>query len=244
MFTIKNLSVEIETIPIISNVTLSLQPGSVHVLMGPNGSGKSSLAHALMGDPHFVITEGSVHVDDQELTNVSPDKRAQAGLFLAFQYPYELPGVPLFTFLKEAYCLVKKQIISVSDFQRLLFLAMDVLHIDRSFVERNVNEGFSGGEKKRFEMLQILLLQPKVAILDEIDSGLDVDALQCVAQGISYARQQNPNLIVLLITHYQRLLQYVVPDYVHVMQQGVITESGDKSLALKIDQEGYAEKRI
>lgn len=244
MFTIKNLSVEIETIPIISNLTLSLHPGSMHVLMGPNGSGKSSLAHALMGDPRYIITEGSVRLCGEELAHVSPDKRAQAGLFLAFQYPYELPGVPLFTFLKEAYCLQKKQTISVLDFQKLLFSVMDVLHIDHSFIERNVNEGFSGGEKKRFELLQMLLLQPKVAILDEIDSGLDIDALQCVAQGIEYARQQNPTLMVLLITHYQRLLQYVVPDYVHVMQHGVITESGDKSLALKIDHEGYAEKRI
>jgi Fe-S cluster assembly ATP-binding protein len=180
-------------------------------------------------------------LDDQELTNLSPDKRAQAGLFLAFQYPYELPGVSVFTCLKEAYSIIAKQHISVAEFQKILFEAMDLLHIDRAFAQRNFNEGFSGGEKKRFELLQMLLLKPKVAILDEIDSGLDVDALAQVAQGIIVAREQNPELILLIITHYQRLLNYIVPDVVHSMRHGKIIESGDSSLAHKIDQQGYTE---
>jgi len=239
MFKISNLSVSIENVQVISDLNLTMQPGFVHVLMSPNGSGKSSLAHALMGDPRYEITSGSIFLYAQELTKCSPDKRAQAGLFLAFQYPYELPGVSVFTCLKEAYSIISKQNVTVLDFQQKLFEIMDLLHIDRSFSDRNFNEGFSGGEKKRFELLQMMLLKPKVAILDEIDSGLDVDALAHVAQGITVAREQNPQLILLIITHYQRLLNYIVPDVVHSMRNGKITESGDKNLALKIDQQGY-----
>jgi len=241
MFKVSNLSVSIENVQVVSALSLTMQSGSIHVLMGPNGSGKSSLAHALMGDPRYVITSGSIFLGDQELTTLSPVKRAQAGLFLAFQYPYELPGVSVFTCLKEAYSILVKEKISVFDFQKILFDAMDLLHIDHSFAQRNFNEGFSGGEKKRFELLQMILLKPKVAILDEIDSGLDVDALAQVAQGIAVAREQNPDLILLIITHYQRLLNYIVPDAVHSMQDGKIIESGDKDLAHKIDKYGYSE---
>jgi Fe-S cluster assembly ATP-binding protein len=240
MYIIQNLSVSRENNQILSGINLSLAPGSVHVLMGPNGSGKSSLAHALMGDPRYVITSGTISLDERDITTLAVHERARAGLFLAFQYPYELPGVSVFTCLKEAYALQTKQNISVHEFQKLLFEIFAMLHIDHSFANRNLNEGFSGGEKKRFELVQMMLLKPKVAVLDEIDSGLDVDALACVARSIYHAREQNPDMALLIITHYQRLLNYIIPDYVHSMCDGMIIESGDKSLAFKIDQHGYA----
>ncbi len=240
MLVIKNLSVFRENNQILAGINLSLARGSVHVLMGPNGSGKSSLAHALMGDPRYASTSGTISLDERDITTLAPHERARAGLFLAFQYPYELPGVSVFTCLKEAYALQTKQNISVHEFQKLLLAIFDMLQIDHSFANRNLNEGFSGGEKKRFELVQMMLLKPKVAILDEIDSGLDVDALNRVSHGIQIAREQNPTMAFLVITHYQRLLNYIVPDVVHMLQNGTIVETGDKMLAFKIDQQGYS----
>lgn len=242
MLIIKNLSISRENKPILSHINLSIEPGTVHALMGPNGSGKSSLAHALMGDPRYSITSGTISLGDHDLTVLAAHKRAHAGLFLAFQYPYELPGVSVFTCLKEAYALKTQRIISVHDFQKLLFEIFDMLTIDHSFAQRNLNEGFSGGEKKRFELVQMMLLKPKIAILDEIDSGLDVDGLACVARCIQSIREQNPEMALLIITHYQRLLNYVIPDSVHTMHNGYLTESGDKNVALAIDQHGYKER--
>lgn len=223
LLTIKNLTVSIEDQEIIKNFNLQINAGSVHALMGPNGSGKSSLANTLMGHPRYCVKSGTIFFNEIDITNFSPDKRAKQGLFLAFQYPQEVPGVQVFTFLKEAQLCTYLQLLSM----------------DESFAYRNVNEGFSGGEKKRFELLQLLMLKPKLAILDEIDSGLDVDALKIVAQGLAFARKENPNLSIILITHYQRILNYIEPDFVHVMQDGQLVQSGNASLAHAIDKQGY-----
>ncbi len=236
---INNLSVSVFNQPVLKSITLSIKPGTTHAIMGPNGSGKSTLAYALMGHPNYQITAGSIVLQKKEITDLSPDKRAQGGLFLAFQQPQAIPGVRVLTFLKEAYHAMHGKSISVQDFQQLLFMRMKQLLIDSSFASRNLNDGFSGGERKRFELLQLLLLQPNVAVLDEIDSGLDIDALKIVSNGIAIARKENPRLSIILITHYQRILQYVAPDYVHVLCDGRIVESGNASLAQELEQKGY-----
>ena len=235
---IKHLSVTIDQKIIIPNLSLQVYPGSMHALMGPNGSGKSSLAYALMGHPHY-ITSGSVVLNGEDILTLSPDKRAKLGLFLAFQYPLEVPGVKIFTMLQHAYRAITGLDITLELFQEKLHEAMDTLHIDRSFAFRNLNAGFSGGEKKKFELLQIMLLKPSVIIFDEIDSGLDVDALKVVAAGITAYKQANPQAALLCITHYQRILDYIVPDYVHVMVQGILVESGNASLGNRIEGKGY-----
>lgn len=236
---IHNLSVSVFNQPILNNITLSIKPGTIHAIMGPNGSGKSTLAYALMGHPHYQITAGSIALQGKDITDLSSYKRAQRGLFLAFQQPQAIPGVRVCTFLKEAYCAIHGKPIEVHNFQQLLFTRMKQLSIDPSFVSRNLNDGFSGGERKRFELLQLLLLQPNVAVLDEIDSGLDIDALKIVSNGIAIARKENPRLSIMLITHYQRILKFVSPDYVHVLCNGRMVKSGNASLAQELEQKGY-----
>ena len=236
---INQLQVSVEDQPVLKGLDLSLASGEIHALMGPNGSGKSTLAYALMGHPRYTITNGAIFFNNEEITNCSPDKRAKLGLFLSFQHPQEIPGVQVFIFLKEARRALTGNEVAIDELYDELCAYMDLLHINHSFAYRNLNDGFSGGEKKKFEMLQLLVLKPKIAILDEIDSGLDVDALKSVAEGIAYARNNNPHLSILIITHYQRILQYIQPDYVHVMIDGKLIQSGDHQLAQRIEKQGY-----
>ncbi|MEX2437957.1 MAG: Fe-S cluster assembly ATPase SufC [Candidatus Babeliales bacterium] len=240
LLSIKDLSIVIEERLVIKNLTLIIEQGTIHALMGPNGSGKSSLAYALMGHPSYQITAGSLLFNGHKLADLSVDKRAQAGLFLVFQYPHSLPGVTVFTFIKEAYDAVHGSI-DVPAFDALLKKAMTILHIDESFAYRYLNDGFSGGEKKRLEILQMLILKPTLAILDEVDSGLDIDALKIVARGITLAQAENPSMSILLITHYQRILEYVIPDYVHILCNGRIMQSGNAALVHQIEAKGYDE---
>jgi Fe-S cluster assembly ATP-binding protein len=207
--------------------------------MGPNGSGKSTLAATIIGHPSYEVTQGSITFMGIEINQLAVDKRAQIGIFLACQQPPEIPGVNIFTFLKEAYCALGGRGIGVKEFQAILHQALDFLGIEHSFVQRNLNEGFSGGEKKRLELLQLLLFKPQMAILDEIDSGLDVDALNLISKVIAKLRTENPAMIVLLITHYQRIIDQVMPDAVHVMRNGALICSGDYRLAHNIEKHGY-----
>lgn len=239
MLQIRNLSVSIDEKPIINSLNLSVPAGSVHAIMGLNGSGKSTLAFTLMGHPAYTITQGALALDGQIITDLSVEKRAQTGLFLAFQHPYEIPGVTVYNFLKEAYFAIHKKVVSTKEFQELLYSKMDLLQIDHGFAYRALNHGFSGGEKKRLELLQLLVLAPKLAILDEIDSGLDVDAIKIVAIGLKAARAQNPQMSIIIITHYPRLLSFITPDMVHVMNKGAIIQSGPPSLAFDIETRGY-----
>ena len=224
---------------ILRGVDLALPRGEVHALMGPNGSGKSTLAKIIAGDPSYEITEGDILVDGESVLEMEPDERARAGLYLAFQYPVEVPGVSIANFLRLALNARRDEgdEISVMDFYGKLQQAVKNLNWDESIIERNLHEGFSGGEKKRSEILQLLVLEPKYAILDETDSGLDVDALKVVSQGVNAAR--GPDFGCLLITHYQRLLNYVIPDVVHIMVGGRIVKTGDKELAKELDAKGY-----
>ncbi len=235
---IKNLSVSVEDKEIINKLNLTIESGTVVALMGPNGSGKSTLANVLLGHPNYQITTGQIVVDDVDLTAASPDQRAKAGLFLSLQYPPTVSGVSLAHFLRLAYDAVRNSKTRPLDFQQILLEKMAILKMDKNFASRSVNEGFSGGEKKRSEILQLLLLDPKYAILDETDSGLDVDALKIVAEGINKFKNQDKG--VLLITHYQRLLDYVRPDVVHIMVDGKIVQSGGPELAQQIEENGYA----
>jgi Fe-S cluster assembly ATP-binding protein len=240
---IRNLHVNVEDKPILRGVNLTIKQGEVHALMGPNGSGKSTLANVLMGNPAYEVTGGQIIFDGMDLFEMEADERSRAGLFLAFQYPVSIPGVTLANFLRLAINARMKAAdpeskgISVSDFRKLMKAKMDMLGMDHSFAGRYLNEGFSGGEKKRAEILQMAVLQPKVAILDETDSGLDIDALRVVSEGVNTLR--GPELGVLVITHYQRILNYIQPQYVHVMYQGRIVESGGPELALKLEEAGY-----
>lgn len=234
---IRNLHVSVDGTEILKGITLNINRGEVNAIMGPNGSGKSTLAYALMGHPKYAITQGTVTLFGQDVLSLRPHKRAHAGLFLSFQYPQEIPGVSVSNFLRTALNAVTAKSVSVPDFIKLLKQKMDLLKIDHSFMTRYLNEGFSGGEKKRIEILQMAMLQPKIAILDETDSGLDVDALKTVAEGINTLL--SPEVGVLLITHYQRLLNYIKPDKVHVLMDGKIVMSGGKELALEIEHKGY-----
>jgi Fe-S cluster assembly ATP-binding protein len=229
--------------PVIEQLALHVGPGEVHAIMGPNGSGKSTLAHALAGHPAYTIQEGDVLFEGQSILTWSADKRARAGIFLAFQQPPSIPGLSVFTFLHEAHAAVTGQRVSVTDFERRLRETMAELSIDPAFVYRDLNDGFSGGEKKRFELLQMVLLEPKLVILDEIDSGLDIDALKLVANGIKHAQQKNPNLALVIITHYQRILHYLTPDYVHILCKGRIVRSGDATLVDELEKQGYDDYR-
>jgi Fe-S cluster assembly ATP-binding protein len=239
MLEIKNLCVSIDQKPILKSVSLTIKPGEIHALMGSNGSGKSTFAYTLMGHPAYLISGGSMQLDDQDIIPLSIDKRAQAGIFLAFQNPLEIPGVTVFTFLKEAYAAISKKVISAKEFQQLLFEQMDIAQIDHAFAYRNLNAGFSGGEKKRLELLQLLVLKPKVAILDEIDSGLDVDAIKIVAQSLQAARKAHSAMSIIIITHYPQLLTHIQPDMVHVMSNGSIIACGSAHYAQIIQQRGF-----
>ena len=224
---------------IVKGVSLTLRGGEVHAIMGPNGTGKSTLAKAIAGHPDYTISGGDVLLDGKSILGMEPDQRARAGLFLAFQYPSEIPGVSIANFMRAAIQshLGEGEELDATAYYKRLYQKMDLLKIDRKFTSRAVNDGFSGGEKKRAEVLQMAMLEPKFALMDETDSGLDIDALKIVAEGVNHLR--GPGLGVLLITHYQRLLSYIVPDHVHVMWDGRIVKSGDKSLALELDAKGY-----
>jgi Fe-S cluster assembly ATP-binding protein len=236
---IENLHVEIAGQNIVRGLSLSVPQGEVHAIMGPNGSGKSTLAKVLAGHPDYVVTSGKVLMDGENLLDLEPDDRARRGLFMAFQYPSEIPGVTIANFLRAALQsrLPEGEELEATDYYAKLYEKMELLGMDRAFTSRSVNEGFSGGEKKRAEILQMAMLEPRYAILDETDSGLDIDALKTVAHGVNSLR--GPDLGILLITHYQRLLNYIIPDHVHVMVAGRIVRSGRKELALELEERGY-----
>ncbi len=239
---VNNLQVEIDGKQILNDLDLSVNAGEVHAIMGPNGSGKSTLSYVLAGKENYQVTGGSVRFDGEDLLALEPDERAAKGLFLAFQYPLEIPGVTTMTFLRTAVNAVRKKRgeaeISTPDFLRFVREKAAALHIDPDMLKRAVNVGFSGGEKKRNEILQMALLEPRLCVLDETDSGLDIDALKVVAEGVNKLR--SPKRAIVVITHYQRLLNYIVPDFVHVMAKGRIVRSGGPELALELEQKGYA----
>lgn len=241
MLTIKSLTVSVEEKSILKGISLSIEPGTVHALMGPNGSGKSTLANTLMGHPKYQVTKGKIVLDGTDLTQMSPTEKAKAGLFLSMQYPPEIPGVTVNSFLRTAWQAIRGEKISSLDFFRRLQKTMKMLNLDDSFAQRQLNVGFSGGEKKKMEILQMLVLEPKYAILDETDSGLDVDALKVIGKAINYLKKEK-NMGVLVITHYSRFLHHIVPDFVHILTKGKIIESGDKQLAKRIEKDGFGGK--
>ena len=224
--------------PILKGVNLTIKPGEIHAIMGPNGSGKSTLAYAIAGHPKYTVTEGTVTLDGEDVLAMSVDERARAGLFLAMQYPVEVPGVTVSNFLRTAKTAVDGEAPKLRTWVKDVKGAMADLRMDDSFAERNVNEGFSGGEKKRHEILQLELLKPRIAVLDETDSGLDVDALRIVSEGVNRAKD-GTDLGVLLITHYTRILRYIKPDFVHVFVDGKVVEEGGPELADRLEAEGY-----
>lgn len=242
MLEIKNLHASVNDKLILKGVDLIIRPGEIHAIMGPNGSGKSTLGNIIAGKTEYKLIQGDILLDGQSIKDLSIDERARLGLFLGFQYPVEIPGVSSAVFLRAALNSIRKaqgqEALDAIDFLNIVKEKMKVLDMDPDFLYRSVNEGFSGGEKKRHDIMQMLLLEPKIAILDEIDSGLDIDALQIVSKGINLF--QNDKRSLLLVTHYQRLLNYVSPDYVHVFMNGKIVASGDKTLAEKLEKEGYA----
>ena len=240
--TITDLTVEVEGQEILHGLDLVLAKGETHALMGPNGSGKSTLAYAVAGHPAYQITRGDVRIDGTDLLELTPDERAQLGLFLAMQYPTEIPGVSLSNFLRTSLNALRDTDVPVRQFMTDLRQEFELLDMDPAFMQRNVNEGFSGGEKKRFEILQMALLRPRYAILDETDSGLDIDALKVVSEGVN--RLRGPELGALLITHYTRILRYITPDRVHVMFAGRIVESGGPELAEELEEHGYERLRV
>ena len=237
LFVIEDLHVSVEGKEILKGVDLVIRRGEMHALMGPNGSGKSTLANTLMGHPRFQVTQGKVLFKGENIVPLPADERARRGMFLAFQYPLEVPGVKVRHFLRMAVKAARGKDLSVTGFRKELFEKMELLEMNRAFAERYVNEGFSGGEKKRNEILQLAMLEPEMAILDETDSGLDIDALRTVATGI--VKLAGPEMGVLLITHYQRILNYVQPDVVHVLFDGRIVRSGGKELAQDLEAKGY-----
>jgi Fe-S cluster assembly ATP-binding protein len=254
---IRDLHVAIDGKEILKGINLEVGKGEVHAIMGPNGSGKSTLAYALMGHPKYTVTGGEILFKGHNIVELEPEERARLGLFLAFQYPTAVPGVSLGNFMRMAVNSVRsnppgnsdsngngasnghevKKPLSVSEFQKLLREKMEVLHIDRSFASRYVNDGFSGGEKKRAEVLQMALLEPQIAVLDETDSGLDIDALRIVSEGVN--KLSGPDVGIIVITHYQRILNYIKPQFVHVLAQGSIIRSGGPELALALEEKGY-----
>ena len=234
---IKDLHVNVEGKEILKGVNLDVEIGKVHALMGPNGSGKSTLANVLMGHPKYEITKGKIFLDGKDITELKADERAKRGLFLSFQYPSEITGVTLTNFLRTAYNSVKKDKLSVIDFHKLLKKKMEELQMDPSFNKRYVNEGFSGGEKKRAEILQMSVLEPKYAILDECDSGLDVNSIQIVGEGVNNMKSKDK--AILIITHYYRILNYITPDKVSIMMDGKIVKEGGRELAHEIEENGF-----
>jgi Fe-S cluster assembly ATP-binding protein len=241
MLAIRNLRVSVGGKEILRGIDLAVAPGEVHGIMGPNGSGKSTLAHVLSGRENYQVTSGEVSYQGRDLLAMSPEERARAGLFLAFQYPVEIPGISTTYFLKAALNAVRRHQgldeLDAMDFLALIKEKMKLVEMDQSLLNRPLNEGFSGGEKKRNEVLQMAVLDPKLAILDETDSGLDIDALRIVARGVNALRAKDRAMIV--ITHYQRLLDYIVPDHIHVLYDGRIVKSGSKDLALELEKKGY-----
>lgn len=241
MLTIENLCARVEDKDILKGLNLEVKPGEVHAIMGPNGAGKSTLGSVLAGRESFTVTEGEVRFDGKDLLDLDVEERAREGLFLAFQYPVEIPGVSNMEFLKASVDAVRKHQgkpdLSSVEFMKLARETSKRVKLDQAFLKRGVNEGFSGGEKKRNEILQMMLLEPRLCILDETDSGLDIDALQTVADGVNAMRSEERSFIV--VTHYQRLLDYIVPDVVHVLADGKIVKSGDKSLAKELEAKGY-----
>ena len=241
MLEIKDLHVSIEDKQILNGLNLTVNPGEVHAIMGPNGSGKSTLASVLAGREDYEVTSGSVSFKGEDLLELEPDERALAGIFLAFQYPVELPGVSMSNFLKQAINSKREHLgqepIGAAEFLKLMKEKAELVHLNPDLKRRSVNEGFSGGEKKRNEIFQMALLEPELAILDETDSGLDIDALRIVADGVNQLRSENRSFVV--ITHYQRLLDYIVPDIVHVLLDGRVVRSGGKELALELEEKGY-----
>jgi len=242
MLEINDLHASADGKPILKGLNLSVKPGEIHAIMGPNGSGKSTLANVLAGDENYEITGGSVTYKDMDLLDMAPEIRAREGVFLAFQYPVEIPGVNNMVLLKEALNAKLrhqgKEEIDAADFLKLVQSRLELVEMDKKLLQRSVNEGFSGGEKKRNEILQMSVLEPQLAILDETDSGLDVDALQIVSRGINQLK--TPERSMILVTHYQRILDHVSPDYVHILVDGRITISGDKELALEVEKRGYS----
>jgi Fe-S cluster assembly ATP-binding protein len=241
MLKIDNLQVAVGDNKVLNGLSLEIPTGEVHAIMGPNGSGKSTLAHVLAGRPGYTVTAGSVTLDGKDLLALEPEERAHEGVFLGFQYPVEIPGVNNVYLLKAALNAARKHRglpeVDAFEFLTLVREKMKLMKMDESFLSRGVNEGFSGGEKKRNEILQMLVLEPKLAVLDETDSGLDIDALKVVANGVNTLR--SPDRSVVLVTHYQRLLDYVIPDHVHVLVRGKIARSGDRTLALELERRGY-----
>jgi Fe-S cluster assembly ATP-binding protein len=240
---IKNLHVSIENKEILKGLTLTIKKGEIHAIMGPNGTGKSTLAYTLMGHPNYTVTEGEVLLDGKNLLELEPDERSRAGIFLAFQYPVAIPGVTVANFLRTAINARRRAENSedkgmpIPEFRKMLKEKMAMLKMDQAFAGRYLNDGFSGGEKKRAEILQMATLKPSIAILDETDSGLDIDALRIVSEGVNAL--SGPDLGVLVITHYQRLLNYIKPQFVHIMMHGRIVESGGPDLALHLEEQGY-----
>ncbi len=242
MLKINELNVSVGKEPILKGVTLQVKPGEVHAIMGPNGSGKSTLAKVLAGHPDYEVTSGSITYLGEDLQSLSPEERAKAGIFMSFQYPVEIPGVTNINFLKAAVNAVRQgqgqKSLDAIEFLSFIREKCQLLDMDESFLYRSINEGFSGGEKKRNEILQMMALNPKLAILDETDSGLDIDALREISKGVNAMRA--PDRAIILVTHYQRLLNYIEPDYIHVLADGCIIKSGDKSLALELEEKGYS----
>ncbi|HEY9696323.1 MAG TPA: Fe-S cluster assembly ATPase SufC [Trichocoleus sp.] len=241
ILSVKDLTANVEDTPILKGLNLEIKAGEIHAIMGPNGSGKSTFSKILAGHPAYTVTGGEVIYRGQNLLELAPEERARSGIFLAFQYPLEIPGVSNVDFLRVAYNSKRKheglEELDAFDFDELVRQKLDVVKMNAAFLNRSVNEGFSGGEKKRNEILQMALLEPKLAILDETDSGLDIDALRIVANGVN--QLANGDNAMLVITHYQRLLEYIIPDYVHVMEAGRIVTTGGKEMALELEERGY-----
>ncbi|CZI41405.1 TPA: Fe-S cluster assembly ATPase SufC [Legionella pneumophila] len=242
MLNIKELNVAVNGQSILKGINLEVKPGEVHAIMGPNGSGKSTLSKVLAGHPSYEVTRGDISYLGQDLLPMSPEERARAGIFMSFQYPVEIPGVTNINFLKASVNAVRKgqgrNTLDAIEFLSFIREKCQLLDMDESFLYRSINEGFSGGEKKRNEILQMAALEPRLAILDETDSGLDIDALRIISQGVSAMR--SPERSIILVTHYQRLLDYIEPDFIHVLANGRIITSGDKSLALELEKKGYS----
>ena len=241
MLEIRNLHASVEGVEILKGIDLTVNAGEVHAIMGPNGSGKSTLAQVLAGKEEYEVTQGSVLYNGMDLLELAPEDRAREGFFLAFQYPVEIPGVNSSYFLRTALNEIRahreEEKLSAGEFLKLIREKLSLVHMDENFLKRSVNEGFSGGEKKRNEILQMAVLKPRLAVLDETDSGLDIDALKVVANGVNKLRSKDNAIVV--VTHYQRLLNYIVPDFVHVLYKGKIVKSGGKELALDLEEQGY-----
>ncbi len=246
MLTIKDLHASINGKEILKGLNLNINEGEVHAIMGPNGAGKSTLSAVLTGNPNYKVTQGTVTFRGKDLLAMSPEQRAREGVFLSFQYPVEIPGVSMVNFMRTALSEKRKyegkEPLSAKEFLKLLREKRELVELDDRLSKRAVNEGFSGGEKKRNEIFQMAILEPSLAILDETDSGLDIDALRIVAQGVN--RLKTPNNAYIVITHYQRLLDYIIPDFVHILADGRIVKTGDKTLALQLEEKGYADLHL